>query len=247
MSLQFNDSTNYRGIIQILEKELGFKRGDISGDTNLLKEFTADINLAFDDFLTIAIPSSGTWQYDDSNHTDYPEITTNLVASQRDYPFSTDEGGNLILDIYKVMAKDTSGVYQELTPVDKQTEANAGGFFDGRNTTGTPIRYDKTANGIFLDPIPNYNSTNGLKVFINREASYFTSTDTTKKPGVPGLFHRWFAIKPAYDYARTHNLDRFPILQLEVSKMEEAIKAHFSERPRDERRRLSPNHLDSNK
>src|SRR5260221_10947959 len=201
MSLPFSDTSTYKGIVQIYEKEIGANRGDISGDADKLKEFTADVNLAFDDFLEIALQASGTWQFDDSNQTDYPIITTNLISGRRDYSFVTDGSGNLILDIYKVMVADTNGVFKEISPVDQQSadsvQTNVDSFIDGKNTSGIPTRYDKTANGIFLDLIPNYNSTEGLKVFINREPSYFISSDTTKSPGVPGIFHRYFALKPA--------------------------------------------------
>lgn len=246
MSLVFSDTTNYKGLVQFYEKELGFQRGDISGDTNKLKEYTADANIAFDDFLTIALPSSGTWQYDDSNHTDYPIITTDLVAYQRDYSFTSDELSNLILDIYKVYIADSSGDFTEIKPVDVQSEQDTLSFADGNNTTGEPIRYDKTANGIFLDPIPNYNATGGLKMYINREPSYFTYTDTTKKPGVPGLFHKYFYLKPAMEYARRNNLANLSRIESEVLKLEGnpslgvvgTIGEYFANRNRDERKRL---------
>jgi hypothetical protein len=239
MSLSFSDTTNYKGVIQEIERELSFNPGDISSNAIKLKEFTAGVNLAFDDFIALAFKSNGTWQFDDSNHTDYPIINTNLVASQRDYTFTTDEGGNLILDIFKVAVKDPSGIYQDVDPVDTQSQEGMQSFYDGINTTGTPTRYDKTANGIFLDVIPSYNSTNGLKVYINREPSYFTYTDTTKKPGVPGDLHRYFVLKPAYDYARRKNLAIRDSLQIELMRFEEKIKERFSERTRDERRRLT--------
>jgi hypothetical protein len=237
MSLQFSDTSNLKGLVQLYERELGFDPGDVSGNATKLKQFTADANLAFDEYVAMAIRSSGTWQFDDSNQTDYPIITTNLVANQRSYLFTTDESNNLILDIYRVMVK-TNGVYVEIDPVDVQSSENVSGFYDGRETTGTPTRYDKTANAIFLDPVPSGNVTNGLKVYINREASYFAYTDTTKKPGVPGLHHRWFYIRPAEEYARRKQLAVYPGLRAERLAMEEAIQAYFSERPRDERRRL---------
>lgn len=239
MSLAFNDTSTYRGIIQMLEKECGFKRGDISGDTNRLKEFTADINLALDDFIALALQSSGTWQYDDSNHTDYPIITTNLVSGQRDYSFTTDEAGNLILDIQKVLVANAAGVFSEVTPKDAQSEGSTSGYWDGQNATGTPTTYDKTANGIFLDPIPNYNETGGLKVYINREGSYFTSGDTTKKPGVPGLFHSYFFLKPARNYARIHSRKNLAVLDADVQRMEMSIKEYFGLREKDVRRRMT--------
>ena len=245
MSIQFNDTTNYKGLVQIYEKEIGVNRADISGDSNKLKEFTADCNLALDDFISMAIQSGGTWQFDDSGHSDYPIITTNIVSGQRDYSFTTDGSGNLILDIYRIMIADSGGTFREMESTDQQTltsnNVNTDTFIDGQNSTGTPTRYDKTANGLFLDPIPNYNYTNGLRLHINREGSYFASSDTTKKPGVPGLFHKYFALKPAMDYARRKSLASYPRIELEVAKMERDIKEYFGKREKDIKRRLRAN------
>ena len=102
MSLQFSDTSTFKGIIQEIEKEIGADRGYISGNTNRLKEWTAQVNLAWDTYVDIADEHSGTWNFDDSNFTDFPIIKTNIVASQRDYTFITDGSSNLILDIYKV-------------------------------------------------------------------------------------------------------------------------------------------------
>ncbi len=238
MSLQFSDATNYRGIVQVFEKEIGAEYGDVSGNTTKLKSFTADVNLAFDEFLALAFRADGRWQFDDSNHTDYPIITTNLVSGQRDYTFTTDETGNVVLEVDRVLVADDSGIFHEVQPVDVATDGDVTPFY-GTSSTGVPARYDKLANGIFLDPIPNYNETNGLKVYINREASYFTYTDTTKKPGVPGLFHRYFAIRPAYDYARRNSLAVLPQLQVELIRLEQSIGEHFTFRNADERKRMT--------
>ena len=108
-------------------------------------EKTADENLALDKVTGIIFTSSGRWQYDDTNHEDYPIITTNLTSGQRDYTFTTDEQGNLILDIYRVMVKNRDGVFYEIYPVDQQSDEMTDGFWDGQNTEGTPTRYDKTA------------------------------------------------------------------------------------------------------
>lgn len=242
------------------EREIGAVRGTVSGNTDRLKEFTADVNQALDEFIRIALSSSGTWQFDDSNQTDYPIITTNLVANQRDYAFGSDGSGNLTLDVYRVFVADSSGVFSEIFPVDVSTggeresipssgqlyPATLSTFTDGRNTTGTPTRYDKLANSVFLDPIPSYNYTNGLKVYVNREGSYFVYTDTTKKPGVPGLFHSYFYLKPALMDARRNNTANLPRLEAEILKMEGnegvngTIGQYFASRMRDEGARLEP-------
>jgi hypothetical protein len=246
MSIPFNDTSNLKGLVQLFEREIGADYGFVSGNTTRLKAFTADVNLALDEFTGLAIKSSGTWQYDDSNHTDYPEMTTNLVPGQRDYPFTVDENSNLVLDIYRVFVK-VGSQYVEIKPVDKQRD-DVSGLYDGLDTQGTPYRYDKTANGIFLDPIPASNVTNGLKVYINRESSYFTTSDTTKKPGVPGTLHRFFYIRPAFDYARINGLSNFQAIQTEYYKLvgnpndpndNGEIGAYFAGRTKDEPKRLT--------
>lgn len=245
MSIPFNDTSTYKGLVQVYEKEAGFNRGDISGDTDKLKEFATDVNLAFDDFTVIALRSTGLWDWDDSNQTDYPIITTNLVSGQRDYSFTTDGSGNIILEVKRVaiLPSATATLYQEIEPMDAQSDRfNA---LTANNTaTGVPYQYDKTANGIFLDPIPGYNATNGLKLYISREASYFAHTDTTKKPGVPGVFHRYFAIKPAMEYARRNSLSSFAGLYKEVlafegdeeQGIEGSIARYFARRDKDTRK-----------
>ena len=37
MSATFNDTTNYKGLVQLYEREIGANRGDISGSTDRLK------------------------------------------------------------------------------------------------------------------------------------------------------------------------------------------------------------------
>jgi hypothetical protein len=235
VSLQYNDTSTLRGIIQIYEKELGFAEGRVSDSTTAMQEVTADINLALDDFVEMAIKSDGTWQWDDSNQTDYPIMTTNLVDGQRDYAFTTDGSGNLVLEVLRVFVANSSGLYGEIYPVDAASDEDTWSFSDGQNSEGQPCRYDKTANGILLDPIPSYNYTNGLKLYVNREASYFTTSDTTKKPGVPGIFHKYFPLRAAQDFARRNSLAVLPRLEAEVARMEANIKGYYGRRARDER------------
>jgi len=246
MSIAFNDTENFKGIVQQYEKEIDAHQGDVSGSTQALKEFTAEANIAFDEFLSIAIPASGTMQYDDSNHDDYPFIKTNIVSGQRDYSYLQDESGNFVLDIYKVAILQSADAteYQELDPMDVQSDPNLAARFNN-NATGVPAGYDKTGNGIIFDAIPNYSADNGLLLYVNREASYFRYDDTTKRPGVPGLFHRWFAIRPAENYARRKGLANYALLRDERMQMERDIKAHFGRRERDVRHRITNRRINS--
>ncbi len=240
MSIQFSDTTTYKGLVQLYEQEIGANLGDVSGSTTKLKQFTADTNIAFDSFLNIALKADGGWQFDDTNHTDFPERTMTLTSGTRRYAltsFTADAGSNLMLEIYKLFIKNPAGVYVEIDPVDVQTSDPYAteSFTDGQARSGTPYRYDKTGNYIDLDPVPNYTQSAGIKVLINREASYFASSDTTKKAGVPGIFHHYFYLHPAREYARRKSLPNYNLIALEVAKLEIEIQKYFSHRAEDER------------
>jgi len=256
MSRPFNDTDNLTGLVQKYEEEIGAPYGYVSGDTTRLKAFASATRSTWDRYLTIAFKASGKWQYDDTNHVDgsgnytYPVIRTNLADGQRDYTFTTDEGGALVLDVLKVaiLPSATATEYEEIYPVDAQSESDAQDILAESTNEGTPVRYDKMANGIFLDPIPSYNATNGLKVYINREPSYFTYQDTTKRPGCPGNHHDYFFLRPALEYARINNLPNYDRLLLEVRKFEGdetqglvgTIERDFSRRAKDDRNIMKP-------
>lgn len=239
MSIPFSDTANKDGLIQLIESNLGFNDGDISGNTTRLAKFTGEINLALDEVFSIIFNIDGTWQFDDSNHTDYPILTANIVSGQRDYTFTSDQSGNVILGIHKVMVADESGTFRTINPVDQQSPSYDQ-YQDGLSTSGLPNTYDKTANGIFLNPIPNYNETNGLKIFVDREASYFATTDTTKTPGFSGLFHEYLVLKPAYTYARTNRLPQMADLKIDMLMMRQAIEKYYGKRENDVERIITP-------
>jgi len=216
-----------------------------------------DINLALDKFMSIALPASGIWHLDDSNHTDYPILTTNLVSGQRDYSFTVDENDNLILEIYRVMVADEDGVFYDITQIDQnQSNAQSLSMVDGQDTEGAITKYNKTANGIFLDAIPNYSKTGGLKVFIDREASYFTALDTfytTKKPGFAGILHEYLAIRPSYYFALRKGLKNATALGNELLKYEGderlgipgSIGEFYSKRNKDQKNQIIPKYRSS--
>jgi len=227
-------SLNYTNIVSKIRRNTG----NTTTDDYSASDITIDINLALDEVLAIIFKADGRWQFDDSNHTNYPIITTDLVSGQRDYSFTIDKGGNLVLDIYKVMIKNSSGVFVELDAVDQQARNSEYNdiktMVDGQDTTGTPTKYDKSANGIFLDLIPNYNSTGGLKVWINREASYFTTSDTTKKPGFAGIFHEYIPLRVSYEYAYINGLNNATNLYNEMMRIRKEIEDYYGRRSKDE-------------
>lgn len=191
--LPFSESTNKTGLYELFQRLT--KTNPTSYDAY---KFATDANVALARYMFLGIKASQKWQIDDTNHTDYPIITINLVSGQQDYPFTTDASStpNQILTIDRVECKDSGGNWQLLTPYDEMEETTA----ISQTNSGNPTKYHQTSNSIFLKDTPNYNSTNGLKVYFKRTPSYFVGTDTTKTAGIPDIFQEYLAYRPAYMY-----------------------------------------------
>jgi hypothetical protein len=218
--------------------------------TYTLAEKARDANLASLKLQILAIQAEGNWQVDDANHTKYPILTFDLVANQRDYSFLKDEQDNVILDIYKVLVKDSGGTWIEMEKIDQQKEDSEENPVDlmlnGAETTGTPARYDKSWNGIFLDPIPNYSwryateGEQGIKILVNREHSYFVSGDTTKSLGFGHAFHEYIPTRMSYQRLRLRKPEDARLLYADIIQMEKEIKKYYSQRSKDEQLVITP-------
>jgi hypothetical protein len=244
--LQVSNTTTKNGIVQFYEKELGFRYGDVSGNSELLAEFIARSNMALDNYLLLWAKSAGTWQGDDINHSDFQIISTTIESGKRDYVFTTDENNNRIFDVSKVLIK-TSATATEYTPISPVDELNTdiNGILTD-STTGTPSRYAKLGNSILFDVIPDYTVSKGIKIVINRAGSYFTTSDTTKVIGVP-VYPEYMYLKPAYEYARINNHANLAQLEKEIIDLEGSerlrikgkIQEFFGSRERDVKKQIT--------
>lgn len=232
--MQFNDTLTKSGILQDCEFWLfASNYGQITNDTNLLNTFTALSNRALDSVVTKILESDSRWQYDDTTYTDYPIANTDIVSGQRDYVLSVSH-----LKITRVEAKDSSGNWVKLTPIDLADIPNARDEF--MDADGDPRYYDKMGNSLFLYPSANYNSTAGLKVYYQREPNYFVSTDTTKKAGFVNILHRLIPLKACYDFAIANNLtDKITVLNNEIQTKEMELIKFYGRRNKDEKTRIT--------
>lgn len=231
MSLQFSNPTLESGIIELIDTEC---KSNSTSYPTINK--VADINLAWDELIAILSENCGVGQWDDNNHEKNPIIRMDLTQGQRNYNFTVDGQSNLILDVYKLLVADQNGIYHEIPQVDLQSVGKGQSILDGQEQTGQPTSYDRTGNGIFFNLVPSYSYTLGIKMVINREASYFTASDTTKKPGVDGRVHEWFVLVPAYKHACRESLDVKNDLEKRVAEMKARIIQIFGERNRDVRK-----------
>lgn len=184
-----------------------------------------------------AIGADKRFQWDDTNHTKLPEGTAELTINVSDYSFLTDEQGNAIVTLTGVSILN-NGKYEPLKLVDRNDPGYDPSTF-GQNS-GTPTQYDKIADNIIrLDYKPSATVSAGLKFYFQRTGSYFTSSDTTKSPGVSPLLHRGYVIASAYDIALTLGLANLQVLGVERQKEEQKVIQYFSERSQDERKILT--------
>jgi hypothetical protein len=225
----FNSGTTTNSIVAKINRTTG-----ANNTTYPLADKASDVNEALDKYWYIAMLGDGNWQIDDSNNTDLPIAVTNLVSGQQDYSFPSE-----VMVIEKVFVKESGGNFKEILPIDITQDVAIWTSAD----SGSPFQYDKKANSIFLNYTPNYNSTGGLKVVFKRGPSYFVSTDTTKAPGVPAIFHSYFS-----DYASSvflanklsgsaGKLDR---LLIKIRNTEQAIQDFYGQRSKDELKRFIP-------
>lgn len=232
----FSESTNKTGSYELFQDLT-----ETNTSSYTISKFTRDMNNAYAYFMLLAIRNAGLWQVDDTNQTDYPIITMNIVSGQQDYPFTVDGSSvpNQILDITRVeCASDSAKSFWRVLDGYDQTDEDSA-LTQLATISGVPYRYDKLANGIWLDQKPNYSATAGLKVYFQRTPVYFLVSDTTKKAGIPDFFHEYLVYRCAYLYA-VKNIpaianNYFAVMQ----KMEKDIALYYSQRDRDEHRRIT--------
>lgn len=198
-----------------------------------LVDRTRNANFALDRMCALALESDGRWKWDDTNHTDQPVGTTSLVANQQDYEIS----GASFLKIDKVQILQSDGKYQIIDPVDEHSP-DAINLMEKRQT-GTPLRYLKRGNSIYLDPILGSALSAGLRIFFQRNVSYFVDTDTTKEPGFAQPFHRLVSLYASEDYLAANGIvGRLATVQRKIQFMEAAFIMFYSHRDEDQKVRI---------
>lgn len=226
--MQFSDTTTKDGILQDCESILfGDNYGQITDDSNLLATFTRNANRALDRVTSLIFEADGRWNWDDKNRTDYPIATTDLVSGQSDYRFNVSH-----LNIDQIEIRDEAdSSWQKLKAINRTDYSKPLSAVYGE---GSPIVYTKIADAFFLFPEPNYSVSGGLKVYFQREASYFESTDTTKEPGFARLYHKLISLWASYDYASVNLMPIARVLRDEILVIEQELQDFYSMRSKDE-------------
>lgn len=243
--LQFSDTTNKAGLLQACERKVfNSDYGRITGDATLKLDFTARLNEGRSWVEELIMKSDTRWQWDDTNHPDYPIYTETMVDDQHDYQLETEH-----IKILRVGVANADGDISWLTPIDpRDAEMPLEEIYD---TKGMPRFYDKRANSIFLYPAPSSTDTTlseGLKLWAQRTGDVFSSNDITQTPGFPSLFHQAVADYASWGYAEDNGMaDKAERLARRlygggtVEGWTEKITGYYSRRDVDDKPRLGVN------
>ena len=186
------------------------------------------INKHYNDAHNYILESQDEWDYDDSNKTDFPILTGDFVATQQPY---TLPSGTIDVKRLEVTYDGTNWVKAEPFDVNERgisVASNAIGDF-----SQTAPKYDLISNAFFVYPIPTQSVDGGMKIWISRGPSLYTSaelTTGTKEPGFDSIFHDLIAYGVATDYAIIKNLPQAAGLKMEYQSKIERLKKHYSDK-----------------
>lgn len=190
-----------------------------------------EANNALERVASLIMQTDGRWQWDDSNQTDLPVATTDLVNNQQDYSLAVT-----YLNVSRVQVKNNDGIARELQPID-QSDLRGYALDEFLKTAGMPRFYDKIGSSVFLYPKPSTSyvtASAGLKIWFQRPPSYFVAGDTTKQPGFNALYHDLIPLWVAYNYALANSLPNTNQLMIEIQRKEDALMSDYAAKSRDE-------------
>lgn len=183
--------------------------------------------------------NSSDWEFDDSNYTDFPIATCDLVDGQQDYSMPSTA-----LSIERAEVMNSDGDYKHLIQIDKST-TKASSHLEKYDTDGFPEEYDIVGNSILLFPSPDASevtTSSGLRLYFSREMDDFAITDTATEPGIPTMFHPAVAYGVANEFGIGKGISeqRQRNIQYGVKKYDKMLDNFISRRNKDRKVRIRP-------
>lgn len=228
-----------------------FKTGTNSS-TYAAADMLIAINNAYERIGSLILQADGRWQWDDTNNTDFPIATIDMVSGQQDYSMTASH-----LKVIGAAVKSNTGIWRRLLPFDADDLAasstptsfvplvNFGPTMDRAEflkTPGAPQFYDVLGVSTFLYPPPDngisVTLTAGLKLYFQRGPALFTSAEVatgTKQPGFNSLYHDLVPLWVAYNYALDNEISTANGYFSSIQAKEKQLVLDYSKRDKDER------------
>ena len=226
--MQFQSESNNQDIVSEIDALC-----DSTSTSYPINSKTRRVNAALESIVAMILNADGTWDYDDTNHTNLPIGTGDLVADQQSYSFASE-----YLEIKTIKVKDSNSNWHVLKPIDQSTLVDTA-IEELYDQSGMPEYYDKLGDTIKLYPAPSSTDvtlTAGFKVEFARTVDLFVPTDTTQEPGLPSPYHVTLAYMAAIPYCMIYKKDRVVAYQRKVDMdLNELIK-FYSRREKDVRK-----------
>jgi len=230
--MNFSESTNLSGLVEDIDFICG-----TDSTSYPLKDKARNANRWLYKAVTDLIEVRGRFEFDDTNFTDFPVETADMVAGQSDYQLPAE-----FLKLLAVEVQDQNGNWTRLQEIDKlQLKTTITDFED---TNGLPRFYDIMGNSLILYPAPSATDTTltaGIKLHYIRKIDEFISTDTTQPPGIPEPFHRIVSLGTAYDWMMIHGpQDKTQSLRNEIEQLRKEMKTFEVGKNRDKKTSIKP-------
>lgn len=202
-----------------------------------------DINLWYERVHMAILRAQDDWDFDDSNQTTYPILTTNFVANQQDYLLPSNA---LRIKRVEVTYDGVNYYVAEPFDIDMRSRASSPSLLASDFTQSRPY-FDPQGRSIFIYPIPTANQTAGLKIWIQRSVIEFTSGDLstgTKSPGFDVPFHQILAYGTAFEFALAKGLQSLKGIQGRLDELMAEIDLFYGKRDDDMVWSLEPAYKD---
>lgn len=204
-------------------------------DANIL----IDINNGQEEVAAIIQRADGDWQWEDLNQSDTFTGLHNIVSGTQTVAITTT-----YIKIEKIFihstATDTTWIELPYNP-DKSKFLEA----TSTNNTGVPSEYTLIGNSIVFDVFPNYSSTNGLKILVQKDITPFGdgtggTLATSASPGFNPQFHKYLSLYAQREWLEAYEKgnDHLNKVIIRLQKMEKDMMHYYSSKKRGERTNL---------
>lgn len=199
-------------------------------DSSLIRDLNAELS----NIQINILRDRGALEFDDTNFSDLPIATFNIIAGQREYKITADEDGNRLLTIHKVAYQDGT----RFVDVPRSTVAEGSQQALVAEGTGKPRKYYEVGSSVVFDIDPDFSGLG--KIWFDREMDVILTSDTTKEPGIPRAYHLLAVYRTAYNYAIDKGLSNENSILRRITMEEERMAQFEANRRVDEQTVMSP-------
>lgn len=208
-----------------------------------------DINVWYAKVVSMIFESQDSTDFDDQRSSNYPIVTTPMVAAQRDYSIPVSEG---VLKIKRVDVTYDGSNWYRATPWDSGVPM--WGMGNETNVDANFIKqapqYDVQYNSLFIAPLAvasDVSAGASIRVQWERNVTLFTTsdyttdpTDSTAIPGFDVVFHPILAYGAAYEFANANNLPQLQNIKQDLMDWETRLRVAYGKKNIDEQLFLRP-------